>query len=1223
MSEAARKPHHVTVAEKLIGQLREGTAPWQKPWEPGTPGGMMPQNPVTGKRYNGINVLQLLSENRSDPRWVTFNQASSQGWRVRRGEKATPVQFWKFTEQVDKTDDQGKPVLNDKGQQEKETVKLDRPQVHWAFVFNAEQLDGIPPREVKEPVWNKLERAEAIFKASGAEVVHDQADSAFYRRSTDKIHMPPEGQFGSADKYYATKFHELGHWTGSDTRLNRDVGNNPFGSEEYAKEELRAEIASMIIGDELGLGHDPDQHAAYVKSWIRVLENDPMEIFRAAADAEKIQKFVLGFEQQQELVQSAYIQSPSPVGTPERGAALAPVLLEHGAAHYDFNDKEKMSYYVKTRSETGEEKTQWGVDLNRAMQESGAEIGDPVTLKNMGQQPVEVDVNIYGVDKKTVIGVEKQTVMRNTWEVTIAPALEPTQQANQQKARDGAAEATNMQELPQAQGAPVPVSWRYQACQMFDEEMASRIDDPDYDRAQKIAWTLNQYNEMSFEPSPREQAILAERKPAMDEAVQWVRDNVLLNPVVKEKMYEMVRDYGRYTGDVDDDKQMRDYLAEMEGKHLSQENQQDDTTVAVARSNAPITPLESEAAAALQESRRLRAEGDYIATVSHQEETLSPSLERAFGQVVILPSSWTGNIQIRGAVIDANGEVEEATAGQAPKFFGLYAENERGLRLWAADCPDLEKAENLAGRLRLIDTHSNREKSENIVAEKTPIKVPFKEKNEAKALGALWDGKAVTWYVPPGVDLNLFKKWTAAEEQQQTGQSQAEPSAALSQAPQSVAAPASQAVPTPEQAVTASATPAPVQTSKQFLAVPYGEREAAKSLGARWDKAAGSWYIGADADPEKLKRWTPDAIAEQKKMTPEEEFRDACESAGLVLRGKGKGQTLDGLPEMDGKRYRVPLVDDKPGDKNGVYIGHLDGHPAGFIQNYRTGVKQNWKSKGYSLTDDERANLNADAAIKMQARQQAQAAEYQEAATKVEKALTELSKPKSTTVYLEAKGVQLHDGVLTDRGGKRTYIPAQDSTGKVWTMQYIREDGSKRFPKGSKKEGCFHVVGGMEALKAAPVLAIGEGYATMSTATEALGFPTVAAFDSGNLKIVAASLKELFPDKPILFVGDDDVASAARSPSGINAGRMKAESAAKELGGQVIFPSFAPGELQSGLSDFNDLATRSELGRDAVTRQLKGALKLTLDAKQQQQREVTQEKTVERDKAPKAAGFSR
>lgn len=1165
MSEAARKPHHVTVAEKLIGQLREGTAPWQKPWESGTPGGLMPQNPVTGKRYNGINVLQLLSENRSDPRWVTFNQASSQGWRVRRGEKATPVQFWKFTEQVDKTDDQGKPVLNEKGQQEKETVKLDRPQVHWAFVFNAEQLDGIPQREVKEPIWNKLERAEAIFKASGAEVVHDQADNAFYRRSTDKIHMPSEAQFGSADKYYATKFHELGHWTGSDTRLKRDVGNNPFGSEEYAKEELRAEIASMIIGDELGLGHDPGQHAAYVKSWIKVLENDPMEIFRAAADAEKIQKFVLGFEQQQELVQSAYIQSPSPVGTPETGVALAPVLLEHGAAHYDFNIKEKMSYYVKTRSESGEEKTQWGVDLKRAMKESGAEIGDRVTLENKGQQPVEVDVNIYAADKKTIINVETQTVMRNTWEVAVAPDQEVARGSDQDQAQ-----------------APNVLA-----------------------QADRLA-ALNS-NAQVEQPVAQDKSLVDQIK------------------ALEAKERELTKGYESFSdrGDLD----AASVFAEESGLNVVREALRglQEQNVAVTKATAPITPLEAEAAAALQVNRRYMADGDFDAASEHQEESLLPSLERAFGQVVQLPSSWTGNIQIRGAVFDANGEVEEATAGQIPKFFGVYAENGRGMHLWSADCPDLEKAENLAGRLRLIDTHSNREKSENIVAEKTPIKVPFKEKNEAKALGALWDGKAVTWYVPPGVDLNLFKKWTAPEEQQQAGQSQAEPTAALSQAPLNVAALVSQAVPPPEQAATATATPAPapVQTSKQFLAVPYGEREAAKSLGARWDKAAGSWYIGADADPEKLKRWTPDAIAEQKKMTPEEEFRDACESAGLVLRGKGKGQTLDGLPEMDGKRYRVPLVDDKPGDKNGVYIGHLDGHPAGFIQNHRTGVKQNWKSKGYSLTDDERANLNADAAIKMQARQQAQAAEYQEAATKVEKALTELSKPKSTTVYLEAKGVQLHDGVLTDRGGKRTYIPAQDSTGKVWTMQYIREDGSKRFPKGSKKEGCFHVIGGMEALKAAPVLAIGEGYATMSTATEALGFASVAAFDSGNLKIVAASLKELFPDKPILFVGDDDVASAARSPSGINAGRMKAESAAKELGGQVIFPSFAPGELQSGLSDFNDLATRSELGRDAVTRQLKGALKLTLDAKQQQQHEVTQEKTVERAKAPKVAGFSR
>ncbi|MBW9878691.1 DNA primase, partial [Escherichia coli] len=145
--------------------------------------------------------------------------------------------------------------------------------------------------------WNSIERAESILEASGAKISHDQVDRAFYRMSTDSIHLPQQASFPSADRYYATALHELSHWTGHASRLDRDL-SHPFGSEGYAREELRAEIASMIIGDELGIGHDPSQHVAYVKSWIKALQDDPLEIFRAAADAEKIQGFVLGLEQQ-------------------------------------------------------------------------------------------------------------------------------------------------------------------------------------------------------------------------------------------------------------------------------------------------------------------------------------------------------------------------------------------------------------------------------------------------------------------------------------------------------------------------------------------------------------------------------------------------------------------------------------------------------------------------------------------------------------------------------------------------------------------------------------------------------------------------------------------------------------------------------------------------------------------------------------------------------------
>ena len=317
-----KKAFHETVAEKLIKQLQEGTAPWQKPWEPGEAGANMPVNPTTGKRYKGINALQLMSEGHKDQRWMTYKQAAAVDGQVRKGEKGTPIQYWKFAEEQAKTDATGKPILDARGESVKESVRLERPRVFFATVFNAEQIDGLPPPAPrKEQTWRAVERAEQILQASGAVIRNGEHDRAFYRPATDSIHLPDKSRFPSADNYYATALHELGHWTGHASRLERDMVH-PFGSEGYAKEELRAEIASMILGDELGIGHDPGQHAAYVGSWIKALQDDPLEIFRAAADAEKIQDYVLGLEHKQ-------VQKPAAAQT--KGAA------EHPAVFVDTN----------------------------------------------------------------------------------------------------------------------------------------------------------------------------------------------------------------------------------------------------------------------------------------------------------------------------------------------------------------------------------------------------------------------------------------------------------------------------------------------------------------------------------------------------------------------------------------------------------------------------------------------------------------------------------------------------------------------------------------------------------------------------------------------------------------------------------------------------------------------------------------------------------------------
>ncbi|HGP3160101.1 TPA: zincin-like metallopeptidase domain-containing protein [Pseudomonas aeruginosa] len=393
-----KKPFHEAVAEKLIEQLKAGTAPWQKPWAAGE-FGSMPMNPTTGNRYKGINAIQLMMQGRSDPRWMTYNQAQDQGAQVRKGEKSTMIQYWKFTEERIKKDEAGKPVLDEKGEKVKITVALERPKCFHAYVFNAEQIDGLPAITRKEQTWDAIERAEHILAASGARIMHAPGDRAFYRPSTDSITMPERGQFASADRYYATALHELGHWTGHPSRLDRDL-SNPFGSEGYAKEELRAEISSMILGDELGIGHDPGQHAAYVGSWIKVLQEDPMEIFRAAADAEKIHKFVLAFEQQQ--VQDQQIGADQV----QQDQAEIMALLErsHAQANPGYSSLESWQTLQRTAEANG---------LKAALSWNQGEEYDPdlrVDYYDEAGQALPVHTELHSGDGKAVSFIEGQRV---------------------------------------------------------------------------------------------------------------------------------------------------------------------------------------------------------------------------------------------------------------------------------------------------------------------------------------------------------------------------------------------------------------------------------------------------------------------------------------------------------------------------------------------------------------------------------------------------------------------------------------------------------------------------------------------------------------------------------------------------------------------------------------------------------------------------------------------
>ena len=1101
----AKKPFHEVVAEKLIEQLKQGTAPWQMPWKAGDGGGMMPFNPTTGKRYKGINAIHLLSQGRDDQRWLTFNQAKAAGAQVRKGEKSTSIQYWKFEEEQTKRDENNKPVLDGKGDPVKVRVRLERPKMFMANVFNAEQIDGLPLYQKPAQTWNALERAETILQASGADIRHG-GDRAYYRPSTDNIQLPDKAQFPSADNYYATALHELGHWTGHGSRLDRDL-SHPFGSEGYAKEELRAEIASMILGDELGIGHDPGQHASYVQSWIKALQNDPLEIFRAASDAEKIQTFVLGLEQQQ----------------------------------------------IQTQGQTQQ----------------------PQKLKD--------EPNEQGASMQIPAQPERPNIQAEDW------ALRAIERAD----LDQVARRMTDDQL-----------------QVFDQVLAA------------------------MHPLANDNAFWAQREEAMEAMfndVDTVAEQI-------QRAQEVVADEQHRRADV----AKRDQVQE---------------SVNVAPEPMPLNPNEQMVATAL---RNVRSEPE-------------PELKASFGRLLgvtsgqalgyELPGDWSGETQVVGIATDPDKEgVHMVEGNEAPEFYGLYARDQEGKAVWLADYETQEEAQNQADRLAAINSHAQVEanaidrpvlvvkESEAVIEQaaqsnqapathKTYLHVPFKEKEQASELGAKWDRQEKSWYIPADLDKEAFAHW-------------------LNPAPKVEAAETAQER---TEAPQVASTP---KSAREYLAVPYGERSAAKAAGAAWDKAAKSWYIGPDGDTAALARWKPENVSNEQSpaLDVREEFIGAMEAVGLIPGGK------DNHPIMDGKKHRVPVVGGRTGATDGFYVAHLDGHPAGVLINNKTGVDMKWKSKGYSLTDEQKATLQAEAATKLQAREAALLKTHEAVAAKVTRSMESLVPVVELTPYMSAKGIQPLSGVLTDKAGKETVIPAIDENGKQWTAQYIQKDGTKRFAKDGRKEGCFHPLGGLDALAAAPVIVIAEGYATASTLASSLGHATVAAFDSGNLPAVAKALHAKFPDKPIVIAGDDDRHQVMTH--GTNAGRTKAVEAAKAVGGKAIFPTFAPGEVvypdtlpaitpqayrkhtqaagelkalisQDGpsagdpaqseraaelkaemlsdaqlaaldkmkrLTDFNDLATKSSLEREGLERQVNNAVAKVIEQHQVKVQQPIQER---------------
>lgn len=288
------------VARTLIDAMERGDTPWQKPWSAQA---LRPTNPTSGNGYRGINRLLLALSGRDDPRWMTYQQAQAKGWQVRRGEKGTAI-----VKLVELTPREAAAESSTGGAEGGPAEKSQRRAfaLKRYTVFNAQQIDGVPKLEAAAALeFNPIERAEAVMAAlqeqTGLVVAHGGAQ-ACYLPALDEVRLPQKKSFHSVYDYYATAMHEGAHSTLHQKRLDRkNALGKKWGDEAYAVEELRAEICSAILASETGVPINQahiDNHAAYLKSWLRVVAADPMAIFSAAKDAEAMAGYMLGLERQ-------------------------------------------------------------------------------------------------------------------------------------------------------------------------------------------------------------------------------------------------------------------------------------------------------------------------------------------------------------------------------------------------------------------------------------------------------------------------------------------------------------------------------------------------------------------------------------------------------------------------------------------------------------------------------------------------------------------------------------------------------------------------------------------------------------------------------------------------------------------------------------------------------------------------------------------------------------
>lgn len=296
--QATKRDIYQELTDRIIAKLEAGVKPWQPNWSRYG----LARNARTGHIYTGINafILNLFCEH-PIPYYMSFKQAKAMGGKIKKGAKAERVYFYKSYYK----DESGKNInaeqaqtINEMGGETQRIAFL-----KFYHVFNVADVEGVEVEtpEITLTPHERIAACEAVVAGyqNSPELVHENADQAYYAPSSDKLNMPQLEQFKTPEAYYLTLFHEMTHSTGHESRLNREGITKPakFKSERYSREELIAEMGAAFLAGHTGIDGDDeiDNSAAYLEGWLKVLKEDNKLIFKAAADAQKAVNYILGY----------------------------------------------------------------------------------------------------------------------------------------------------------------------------------------------------------------------------------------------------------------------------------------------------------------------------------------------------------------------------------------------------------------------------------------------------------------------------------------------------------------------------------------------------------------------------------------------------------------------------------------------------------------------------------------------------------------------------------------------------------------------------------------------------------------------------------------------------------------------------------------------------------------------------------------------------------------